>query len=57
MSVARQGRHCFTTSNGGEGFLFLQRLEMVQVTFLRKGAGVVAETRPSSGWMTPLLMT
>ena len=34
MRRARVGRHCFTTSKGGCGFLFWQRLEMVQVTFL-----------------------
>ena len=76
ISWARQGRHCFTTSKGGEGFLFLNkcrtwdgtekqilidkyirdlvhgylhRFEIVQVTFLRKGAGVSDFTRASRG--------
>jgi hypothetical protein len=31
------GMHILTTSMGGLGFLFRQRFEMVQVTFLRKG--------------------
>lgn len=36
MRWLRAGRHCFTTSNGGDGFLFLQRLLSVHVTFLKK---------------------
>ena len=34
IRLLRVGKHCFTTSKGGGGFLLRHRLEIVQVTFL-----------------------
>ena len=52
------GMHILTTSMGGDGFLFLHKFEMVQVTFLKKETGMSGElARLRRGSVTPHLMT
>lgn len=57
MSLASAGKHCFIAANGGGGFLFLQRLDTVQVTFLRNAAGVSGLMSCNSGSTQPHLIT
>ena len=57
VSSKSVGMHMRTTSMGGDGFLFLHKLEMVQVTFLKKGMVIPDRARVSRGSTTPLLIT
>ena len=45
------------TSIEGEGFLFLHKLEMVQVTFLKKATVAVSLTRDKRGLTPPEAIT
>lgn len=57
MRTANAGKHNLTTSNGGSGFLFLQRFDKVHVILRRNTIEISGVNNERRGGTTPWFIT